>query len=304
MSTSVRLGLCRVGDLDLMVDDRGREDDPALVIALGFGQQLGGVEFPDEFADALCLRGWRVVRFDHRDIGLSTGFDDQPVDLVELMSRRAGGQSIEVPYTLVDMADDVAGVIQGLGDKQRVRLLGVSMGGIIARWTAVRYPELIDSLVLVMSAFDVQLPDGMPGSDPAVVEQMLSATGRRSRGDAIDATVDTWRSYGGSGFPFDEAWTRLRVAFAHDRSYRPEANLRQYAAVIASPPIAPHHGSIASPTRIVLGDSDPLVPVAHGIALADEIPEADLRIIPGMGHELPPALWPQLLNAIVAPTGS
>jgi pimeloyl-ACP methyl ester carboxylesterase len=304
MAIPVRVGLRHVGDLDLMIDDRGREDCPVIVIAVGFGEQLGSVEFPEEFADALCARNWRVVRFDHRDVGLSTGFDDQPVDLVEVMSRLGSGQPVEVPYTFVDMAEDVAGIIRSLGDDVAVRLVGVSMGGVIARWTAVRYPELIDSLVLVMTPFDVQPAAGMPGPDPAVAQQMFSKTIRRNRSDAIQATVDTWRSYAGSAFPFDEASTRRRVEFAHDRSYRPEALVRQLAAMVASPPISPHHGAITAPTRVVLGDSDPLVPSAHGTALAKAIPQADLQIIPGMGHELPPAAWPQLLDAVATWTDS
>jgi pimeloyl-ACP methyl ester carboxylesterase len=220
------------------------------------------------------------------------------------MSRRASGEPAEVPYTLVEMADDVAGIIRSLGDAAPVRLVGVSMGGLIARWTAVRHPELIDSLVLVMSAFDTQLPEGMPGSDPAVAQKMLSKTVRRPRRDAIQATVETWRSYAGSAFSFDEAWTRRRVSFAHDRAYRPEALLRQIAAVVASPPISSHHGAITAPTRIVLGDADPLIPSAHGTALAEAIRGADLRIIPGMGHELPPDAWPQLLDAVTRPIDS
>jgi pimeloyl-ACP methyl ester carboxylesterase len=303
MSTSARIGLRRVRDLELMVDDRGREDDPALVIVLGFGQQLGGVECPDDFADALCARGWRVVRFDHRDIGLSTSFDDQPVDLVEVMSKRQAGQPVEVPYTLADMADDVAGIIRSLGEDVRVRLMGVSMGGIIARWTAISRPELVEDLVLVMSAFDTYLPKGMPASDPEVVAQTGPAAVRQSRHDAIEANVNTWRLFAGSGFAFDEEWTRRRVTFAYDRSYRPDAILREYAAVLASPPVAPHLGLIGAPTRIVQGDADPLVPVEHGTALADQIPGAELCIIPGMGHELPPAAWPQLLDAIAGPIG-
>jgi pimeloyl-ACP methyl ester carboxylesterase len=304
MAIPVRVGLRRVGDLDLMIDDRGREDCPVIVIAVGFGEQLGSVEFPDEFADALCARNWRVVRFDHRDIGLSTGFDDQPVDLGEVMSRLASGQPAEVPYTPVDMADDVAGIVESLRIDVPVRLVGASMGGVIARWTTVRHPELIESVVLVMTPFDTQPVAGMPGPDPAVAQQMFSKTIRRNRRDAVQTTVDTWRSYAGSAFPFDEAWTRRRVAFAHDRSYRPEALVRQLAAMVASPPISPHHGAITARTRIVLGDCDPLIPSAHGTALAAAIPQADLQLISGMGHELPPAAWPQLLDAVATRTGS
>ena len=293
----VRVGVRRVGDVDLMVDDRGSEDWPAIVIAVGFGEQLGSVEFPDDFADALCVRNRRVVRFDHRDVGLSSGFDDQPVDHVDVRSRVRAGQAVDVPYTLVDMADDVAGIIRSLGDRP-VRLVGVSMGGIIARWTAVRYPDLVDSLVLVMTSFDLRPTEGLPAPDPTVVEKMVAKAERRDRAEAIEAAVEAWRSYAGTEFPFDEDWTRRRVTFAYDRSYRPEALARQLAAMAASPPIAPHHGTITAPTLIVQGDADPIIAPAHGIALAAAIPRASLEMIRGMGHELPPAAWPQLLDAV------
>src|SRR5262249_11690115 len=115
----IRSGLRRVGDVDLMVDDRAPEDAPAIVMAFGFSGHLGGVQFPDEFADALCARNWRVVRFDPRDIGLSTPFDEYPIDIDEVASHIADGKSVEVPYTLIDMADDMAGVVRSLGDGVR-----------------------------------------------------------------------------------------------------------------------------------------------------------------------------------------
>jgi pimeloyl-ACP methyl ester carboxylesterase len=155
-----------------------------------------------------------------------------------------------------------------------------------------------------MSAFDVHPQPGMPNADPAVVQQMYSRMGRQERAEAIDAKVDGWRSFAGTASPFDETWIRRRVTFAYDRAYRPEAVTRQMAAVLGSPSIASHHRSISAPTRVVLGDVDPLVPLAQGTALAAAIQTAELSVVPGMGHELPPALWPQLLDAISSPIRS
>ena len=298
MTATVRVGLRRVGDVDLMVDDRGREDSPPMVIACGFSGQLGGVPFPDEFADALCVRNWRVVRFDPRDIGLSTGFDDHPLDIDEVASRTAEGLPVDVPYTLLDMADDMAGVVRGLGDGVRVRLVGVSLGGLIARWVAVRHPELVESLVVMMS------PLGTPGPGPAALKNMLAKAVRRPRDKAIDFDVEMWRTFAGTTFPFDEAWVRRRVKFAYERAYRPEAMVRQLAARMATRPITADQTSITVPTRVVHGDCDPVVPFEEGKTLADAIPSAEFVPIPGLGHELPPPAWPQLLEAIATPMGS
>jgi pimeloyl-ACP methyl ester carboxylesterase len=295
MDASVRVGLRHVGDVDLMVDDRGPEDAPTMVIALGFSAQLGGVMFPDDFADALSARNWRVVRFDCRDIGLSTGFDDFPVDLDVVAARVAAGEPVEVPYTLVHMADDIAGIVAGLGSRARVRLVGVSLGGLIVRWAAVRHPELVGSLVVLMS------PLGTPGPGPAALRFMRAKAERRTRDAAIDHEVEMWRSYAGTAFPFDEGWVRRRVEFAYERSYRPEAMTRQLAARMATASITAEQPSISVPTRVVHGDCDPVVPVAEGIALGEAIPGAELVVIPGLGHELPPAAWPGLLDLVASP---
>ena len=289
MAPTVRGGTRRLGAVDLMVDDRGREDAPVIVIALGFSAQIGGVPFPDDFVDALCGRGWRVVRFDYRDIGLSTSFDDCPVDLDDIANRCAEGLPVQVPYLLTDMADDIAGLIHSLGRGVRARLVGFSLGGLIARWVAVRHPEVVNSLVVMMS------PLGTPGPAPAALKFMRAKAIRRERTQAIDTDVETWRSYAGTAFPFDEAWVRQRVEFAYDRAYRPEAMQRQLAARLATPPITGHQDSLAVPTRVVQCDCDPIIPVA------DAIPGAELMVIPGLGHELPPAAWPLLQDAVTAP---
>jgi pimeloyl-ACP methyl ester carboxylesterase len=298
VAPTVRGGLRSVGAVNLMVDDRGSEDAPVIVIAVGFSAQIGGVPFPDEFVDALCVRGWRVVRFDYRDIGLSTSFDDSPVDLDDIATRCAAGQPVEVPYLLTDMADDIAGLVRSLGDGIRVRLVGFSLGGLIVRWVAVRHPELVNSQVVMMS------PLGTPGPGPAALKFMRAKAVRRERADAIDNDIETWRSYAGTAFPFDEAWVRRRSEFAYDRAYRPEAMQRQLAARLATPPITGHQDSIDIPTRVVQGDCDPIIPVAEAVALADAIPGAELLVIPGLGHELPPAAWPLLQDAVTAPIES
>ena len=124
---------------------------------------------------------------------------------------------------------------------------------------------------------------------------------RRPRDAAIDHDVELWRSFAGTGFPFDEEWVRRRVEFAYERSYRPEAMTRQLAARMATPSITAEQTSITVPTRVVHGDCDPVVPVADGIALADAIPGAELVVIPGLGHELPPDAWPRLLDLVASP---
>jgi pimeloyl-ACP methyl ester carboxylesterase len=127
---------------------------------------------------------------------------------------------------------------------------------------------------------------------------------RRPKDEAIDHEIEMWRSFAGTGFPFDETWVRRRVEFAYERAYRPEAWLRQLAARMATRPITTDQASITVPTRVVHGDCDPVVPFAEGEALAAAIPDAEFVAVSGLGHELPPAAWPLLLDLAGAPIRS
>jgi pimeloyl-ACP methyl ester carboxylesterase len=280
-------------------DDRGPQDAEAVVLLAGGGEQIGSVEFPEDFCDVLAGRGFRVLRMDNRDAGLSTAFPDHPVDLAALLAAHASGAAFSVPYTLADMADDVAGLLDALAIP-RAHVLGASLGGLIARWVAVRHLARVRSLTLVMTGSGAQ--PGEADVDFRVAPEMLALMLRMNervddREQAIARVVETWRALWGPGSPFDERWVRSRVAAAYDRSYRPEGTARQMAATVATGGLFAAQSRIQVPTLIVHGDSDPLLPVAHAQVAAQAIPGARLRVIEGMGHEMAPRIWPELIRS-------
>jgi pimeloyl-ACP methyl ester carboxylesterase len=288
-------------------DDRGPGDAEVVVLLAGGGEQIGSVEFPEDFCDALAGRGFRVLRMDTRDAGLSTDFPDHPVDLGAILAAHASSAAFSVPYTLADMADDVAGLLDALGIL-RAHLLGASLGGLTARLVAIRHPTRVKSLTLVMTGCgalpgeaDIDLPP-----DPDLWAMMLRMTERVDRAEAITRLVETWRALWGPGAPFDEPCVRSQVAAAHDRSYRPEGIARQIAAVVATPGLFAAQSRIRAPTVVVHGASDRLLPVEHARLTAGAIPGARLRVIEGMGHEMAPRTWPELIESFeeVARAGS
>lgn len=270
------------------------------MLIAGLGEQIGSVEFPEDFCEALAGRGFRALRMDNRDAGLSTDFPDHPIELGAFFAAHAAGAAPPVPYTLDDMADDVAGLLDALG-VARAHVLGASLGGVIARLVAIRHPARVASLTLVMSGCGAQ-----PGDvdvdlrpDPAMFGRMLGMAERvADRGQAIERLVETWRALWGPGSSFDEAWVRSRVAAAYDRSYRPEGMARQLAAAVATRGFFAAQSRIEVPTMIVHGDSDPMLPLEHARITAAAIPGARLRVIEGMGHEMDRRMWPELLRSL------
>lgn len=180
--------------IELEFEEYGEAADPLLILVAGLGEQMGGVEFPQEFCRALAERSFRVVRFDNRDVGLSTHLHDADPG----------------SYTVVDMADDVAGLVAGL-EAAGAHLVGASMGGFIVRWTAIRHPALVRSVTVIMSGAgartDNPAAERLSQMDPATVEKMLAKTRpAESAAAAIESYVEAWRSYNGSEFSFEEDW--------------------------------------------------------------------------------------------------
>ena len=271
--------------IELEYEEYGETTAPPAVLISGLGEQMGGVEFPREFCAALAQQNLRVVRFDNRDVGLST----------HLHGAKPGS------YSYLDMADDVAGLIAGLGVGS-AHLVGASMGGFIGRWAALRHPSLVKSLTVIMSGCGVQLdsPEAEHYSKmaPHALQNMLSKT--RSADNvtaAVESYVEAWRSYNGSGFPFDENWVRECGTYACARSYDPKGVARQVGAS-RSPDLLEAQEKIACITMVIHGDEDPIFGADHARETAKRIPGAKLDIIPGMGHEMPREVWPQIVEAI------
>ncbi|MFW6051653.1 MAG: alpha/beta fold hydrolase [Myxococcota bacterium] len=266
------------------------EGEPVVLI-MGIGAQL--VHWPDGFLSLLHERGYRTIRFDNRDVGCSTRFTHARVPNVrKLVARWALGLPVPAPYTLSDMAGDVAGLMDHLG-LEDAHVLGVSMGGMIAQTFAIEHPSRVRTLTSIMSTTGERL-HAVP-KPHALRALLLSAP--RSREESIDRAVAFFRTVGSPDFPFDEADLRERAGRAYDRGIDPRGFLRHMAAILASGSRKRRLRSVRAPTLVLHGAEDPLVRPPGGRSTARAIPGAKLQLIPGMGHDLPHGVWPILVAA-------
>lgn len=276
-------------------EDAGDPAAPPLLLVMGLGAQL--TLWPVELVDALVVRGFRVIRFDNRDIGLSTKFDGAGVpDLAAMMMAAMMGRRPTPPYTLSDMAADAAGLLDALGIAS-AHVVGASMGGMIAQRLAAEHPLRVRTLTSIMST------TGNPALPAARPEALAVLTGRPTAGDR-DAIVaygmKAAQVIGSPAYPHDPDRLRSRVERDYDRSFAPAGAMRQMAAVIADGDRRDLLRALAVPATVIHGDADPLVPVEGGRDTAAAIPGAELVILPGMGHDLPLALTDTIADAIAA----
>jgi len=272
----------------------GSSGAPSIVLVMGLGMQLTG--WPDPFCQKLAGEGFRVLRFDNRDIGLSTHFDDRGVPnmLWQFLKARIGLR-VRSAYDLNDMATDTAGLMDALGLRQ-AHVVGASMGGMIAQQLAARYPARVQSLVSIMSTTgDRRLPPATREAQRALFSKPRKP---RDPGSVVDHYVRLFNVISSPGFPTDPAELRARMERSVARSYHPQGVARQLIAVLASGDRSKDLATIRAPTLVLHGDRDPLVPLAGGKDTAAKIPGARLRIIAGMGHDM--AAWPILADEIVA----
>jgi pimeloyl-ACP methyl ester carboxylesterase len=284
----------KANGITIEYDTFGHRTGRPLLLIMGLGGQL--IHWDEAFCQDLADRGHFVVRFDNRDAGLSTHFDQAGVPrLPEIMAAAGRGEPIEVPYTLDDMADDAFGLMDGLGLDQ-AHVCGASMGGMIAQAMAIRRPDRLLSLISIMSRTGdpdvaVPRPEVMAGLlVPAPVEREAS----------IEHTLEMQRIIGSPGFPMNEKDARERAARAYDRAFAPAGVARQMAAVLAHGNRKPALASVRLPTLVIHGSSDPLVPVEAGYDTAEAVARAEILVIEGMGHELPKGAWPRIIEAISA----
>ena len=275
-------------------DERG-SGDPLLLI-MGLGAQM--TRWPEGFCDALAAKGFRVIRFDNRDIGLSSKMDEAGLpDMAAVFTAFATGAAAPVAYTLQEMSEDAVGVLDALGIGQ-AHIVGASMGGMIAQLVAADFPDHTLSLTSIMSTTgNRELPTGTPEAMAA-----LSTPAPNPNEDLegfLAAGIKTAHIVGSPGH-VDEAALRERMAADAERSYYPAGFMRQYAAVLASPDRRPKLKGIKAPTVVIHGEADALVNVAGGRDTAENIPGAELLVIPGMGHDVPQVFWGQIVDAIAA----
>jgi pimeloyl-ACP methyl ester carboxylesterase len=268
----------------------GDPDHPPLLLVMGLGAQL--IAWDDEFVEALARRGFYVIRYDNRDVGRSTWFDDAGVpDIAAIV----GGEEPVPIYLLADMASDAAGLLDALGIPT-AHVLGASMGGMIVQSLAIQYPDRVRTLVSIMSTTG----DPSVGQPHPEVLATLLAAPPTDREGAIDQSVKMWSVIGSSGFPFHEERIRAKAAAAYDRGFHPDGTARQTVAVLASPDRTSDLAQVTAPALVIHGESDPLVDLSGGRATAEAIPGASLWTIPGMGHDLPLELFEEIADRVAA----
>ncbi|HEX7168372.1 MAG TPA: alpha/beta hydrolase [Acidimicrobiales bacterium] len=260
--------------IELEYETFGDDGAPAVLLVAGWGSQL--ITWHHDFCAALAERGYRVIRFDNRDVGLSSKIEDGSA------------------YTLEDMADDAAGLLDALG-VDRAHVIGHSMGGMIGQTLAIHHPHRVASLMSMGSTTGA--PD-VGGADPGLLS-VLNRLGGETRDERIDiaiaATRATWRDT--PQFPFDEEMARYRAETSVDRAYYPVGKVRQVVAIHASGDRTLALRQLRVPALVVHGDNDPLIDVSGGEATADAIPGAELVIVEGLGHVVDRRIWPRLLDA-------
>jgi pimeloyl-ACP methyl ester carboxylesterase len=273
-------------------DIHGRDEDPPLLLIMGLSAQM--TLWREEFVAELVERGFRVIRFDNRDIGLSTWFDQAGVP--DLAGAIATGQLPPPVYTLDDMADDAAGLLDALGI-ERAHIVGASMGGMIAQTFAIRHPEKTITLCSIMST------TGDPSvgqADPALVGQMFMNPAPTTVEEAEEAALLGVKLIGSPGYPADEQRTREYARAAFERSNHPEGIARQMLAIVHQPDRTAALARVTVPTLVIHGEADPLVNPSGGRATAEAIPGAELWMQPGVGHDIPPALYAETAERIAA----
>ncbi len=274
----------------------GSDSDPALLLIMGLGMQL--VAWPEPFCGDLASRGFHVIRYDNRDTGFSTKFDDAEVPgLVPMLLKSALHLPVRVPYTLRDMADDAAGLLDAL-DLESAHLVGASMGGMIAQNFSVQHPARISSLTSIMSTSGHR---SLPGADPLVSRHLFrSRPAGNDRETIIAFNMRTIELIGSPAYPIEGEKLRELASRGFDRCYYPAGIGRHIAAIIEDGDRRSRLQEIMAPTLVIHGREDRLVPLAGGIDTAENVPGATLEIIDGMGHNLPEELWPRLVELIAA----
>jgi pimeloyl-ACP methyl ester carboxylesterase len=278
---------CDLGEIRLCYETFGDPGDPPLLLVMGLGTQMLG--WHEDFCEQLAGEGFHVIRFDNRDIGLSTHLDDlRAPSLGQIVRRTWRG------YDLADMAADAVGLLDHL-EIDRAHIVGASMGGMIAQTIAARHPDRVLSLTSIMST-----TGGRFVGQPALKAYRFLMTRPRGREEAIERAVALFGVVGSTAFDRDEAELRERAGNSYDRANNPWGVVRQLGAVGASGDRTEELRRIKAPTLVLHGTVDKLVSPSGGRATARAIRGAQLEWIEGMGHDLPRGAWPQLIEATVA----
>jgi pimeloyl-ACP methyl ester carboxylesterase len=281
-----------VNGIELAYEEFGDAADPTVLLVMGLGVQMLG--WDAELCELLAGRGFRVVRFDNRDVGRSTKIEGgrRP----DLMAAAMADTS-SASYTLDEMADDCSGLLDHLG-VEAAHVVGASQGGMIAQTLAIRRPERVLSLVSIMSSTG----DRAVGQPHPEALPVLLTRGPADREGFAESVVEAFRVIGSPGFDADEERLRERARVSFDRGYHPEGTARQLLAILASGDRTEALRRLEVPVVVIHGTEDSLIDVSGGTATATAIPGARLELIEGMGHDLPRELWPRFVDLIAENT--
>lgn len=280
-------------ELQIEYEIFGDESAPAILLIMGLGAQLG--RWNTELCTALVDRGYRVIRFDNRDCGLSTKLDELGVPDIGKALRT--GQPVDAPYTLQDMAADCIGLLDALAI-ERAHVVGASMGGAIAQIISALYPQRVLSLTCLMTTSGhPDLPPPTPEASRALFAPLPE---KRDKESLVEDAIRRFLAVASPSYP--SCPQRLLDSFnaEHERGYHPRGVARQLAAFLASDHRRELLQTITAPTLVLHGADDPLIPVACGYDVAAHIPGAEIRVIEGLGHDLPLALTEEFADAIAA----
>jgi pimeloyl-ACP methyl ester carboxylesterase len=277
-SMTRRSGRATNGDCELHYDTFGDPADPTLLMVNGLGSQC--TNYADEWCELFAARGLHVIRFDNRDVGLSTSFAGAPVD--------ASGAA----YRLTDMADDAIAVLDACGVEQ-AHVMGLSMGGMIVQTLAIEHPERLLSMTSVMSTTGE--PEYMKSSPEAYA--VLTGPPATDRESYVANQIAGLRVFGSPAYA-DEARWRAAAEQSYDRSFTPDGTRRQFMAVGASGSRADGLRSVTTPTLVIHGSADTLIDPIGGRRTAELVPGARFELIDGMGHDYPPQLWERWVDLV------
>lgn len=293
--------IVRANGLDLAFDTFGEPGAEPLVLIMGLGTQM--IAWDEDFCRQLAARGHYVIRFDNRDVGLSTWLTEAGVpDLKLLFARSLLGRPIppaSVPYTLADMAHDTVGLLDALGMEQ-AHVAGASLGGAIAQEVAMLHPQRTRSLISIMATSGAR---DLPPPRPAALATMMQPL-PTDRASYIARAERLMKMLRVRPDPAEEALDAARAIRAFERGLNPAGFVRQMAAMTASGSRRRRLRQVQVPTLVIHGEADPLIPIAAGVDVARNVPGARLVRIPGMGHALPRSVWPPIIDAIAEHTAS
>ncbi len=278
----------RANGIDIAFDTFGDRDCTPMVLIMGLSSQM--IIWEDDFCSRLAAKGFWVIRFDNRDVGNSTRLDVMGMPRFRDI---LNGVQTGMPYTLDDMAEDTTGLLDAL-DIESAHIVGASMGGMIAQILATEKPERVRTLTIIMSSTGNPL---LPPPKPEAV-QYLFLPFPTQRDDYIDHFIRMWKILNGNELPMDDERLMELAERTFERGVSPVASARQFAAILASGSRKESLASIQAPTLVIHGERDPLLPLECGIDVARSIPGSRLKIIPGMGHAMPPVVWREVIDVI------